>query len=135
MPVPDPGAAQATILLAEDDDSVRTILVRVLASHGYRVLEASRAADAIALWTSHDGPNGGVDLLVTDVVMPGASGRELVTELRAQRPTLPVLFTSGYFDDAPEGHADASITQFLEKPFATAKLMQVVRQLLANREG
>jgi len=135
MPPVDPAAANVTILLAEDDDSVRTILVRVLTSHGYRVLEAAQAADAVALWTSHDGPNGGVDLLVTDVVMPGTSGRELVTELRAQRPSLPVLFTSGYFEDAPEGNADASITQFLEKPFATAKLMQVVRQLLANREG
>ena len=126
-------AATGTILLAEDDDSVRGIVTRVLTSHGYRVLEASRADDALALWQSHDGANGGIDLLVTDVVMPGTSGRELVHELRAIRPSLPVLFTSGYLDETAEAGDDVRITKYLEKPFATAKLLLAVRQLLATR--
>lgn len=120
-----------TILLAEDDHSVRGIVTRVLTSHGYRVLEASRGDEALALWHAHDGGNG-IDLLVTDVVMPGTSGRELVHDLRAIRPSLPVLFTSGYLEDTAAAGYDARITQYLEKPFATAKLLLAVRQLLAT---
>ena len=126
-------AATGTILLAEDDDSVRGIVSRVLTTHGYQVLEASRGDDALALWHAHQGGQGGIDLLVTDVVMPGTSGRELVHELRAIQPSLPVLFTSGYLEDTATTGDDARITQYLEKPFATAKLLLAVRQLLATR--
>jgi two-component system cell cycle sensor histidine kinase/response regulator CckA len=123
----------ATILLAEDDNSVRGIVSRVLTTHGYRVLEASRGDDALALWRAHHGETGRIDLLVTDVMMPGSTGRELVHELRAIEPSLPVLFTSGYLEDAATAGDDARITQYLEKPFATAKLLLAVRQLLATR--
>lgn len=125
--------SSGTILLAEDDDSVRGIVSRVLTTHGYRVLEASRGDEALSLWHAHDGAVGGIDLLVTDVVMPGTSGRELVHELRAILPSLPVLFTSGYLDETAAVGDDARITQYLEKPFATAKLLLAVRQLLATR--
>jgi two-component system cell cycle sensor histidine kinase/response regulator CckA len=134
MPLTDTTTAGGTILLAEDDASVRAIVCRVLTSHGFQVLEASSADEAVALWHSHGGTDGRIDLLVTDVVMPGHSGRELVGELRALRPTLPVLYTSGYLEESPEADPNGAATDYLEKPFATAKLLHAVRQLLATRD-
>jgi PAS domain S-box-containing protein len=123
------------VLLAEDDDGVRAIVARTLSSQGYTVFEARRAAEAIALWHEHRGQAGGVDILVTDMVMPGGSGRELVNVLRSITPRLPVLFTSGYMEDGMRADDDATITLYLEKPFTTPNLLESVRTLLARSRG
>jgi PAS domain S-box-containing protein len=118
-------AGDETVLLVEDDDGVRAFVSLTLAGRGYRVLEADRAQTAEEIAASSDG----IDLLITDVVMPGRSGRELADRLRAARPGLRVLFTSGYPGDAVL-HGDADDTDFLEKPFGPLELAQAVRRLL-----
>jgi signal transduction histidine kinase/CheY-like chemotaxis protein len=123
---PKPGSE--TILLVEDDADVRRVIRRFLQERGYRVLEASRASEALDLFQQHDGT---VDLVITDVVMPGTSGRELVERLTSIRPEIRVLYVSGYAEDAAvrQGLSDASIV-LLEKPFTAQALSSKVRELL-----
>src|SRR5581483_7980985 len=90
-----------TVLLAEDVGAVRTFLRQVLQLSGYTVLEASDGAQALWLASEYRAP---IDLLVTDVVMPGLDGRGLAERLRAIRPALKVLYLSGYTDDAVVRH-------------------------------
>ena len=117
------------ILVVEDSDLVRELVIDTLASYGYRVLSASRGEEAVALVEHHDGE---IDVLLTDVVMPGMNGRELAERLVAVRPTLKVLFTSGYPSDmilrqgASGGHA------FIEKPYLPEELGRAVRRLLST---
>ncbi len=85
-----------TILLVEDEAAVRTIAGRILTELGYTVLEASSGAEALALSATHA---GGIDLLVTDVVMPGLQGHQVAAELRADHPNLRVLYVSGFTDN------------------------------------
>ena len=85
-----------TILLVDDEDDVRSVMKSMLRQRGYNVLDASSGADAIRLLADHTGP---VDMLVTDVLMPGMSGRELYEHLSRRQPGLKVLFVSGYSDD------------------------------------
>ncbi|HEX7083950.1 MAG TPA: ATP-binding protein [Gaiellaceae bacterium] len=126
---PAPDAARLggdeTLLLVEDDEGVRTFVSLTLAGRGYRVLEADRADTAEQIAASADG----IDLLITDVVMPGRSGRELADRLQAAKPGLRVLFTSGYPGDAVL-RSDAADTDFLEKPFGPLELARAVRRLL-----
>ena len=116
------------IVLVDDDLFVRASTSRALRARGYKVLEAADARDALRLL--HDNGHD-VDLLVTDVVMPGMDGRELVEAARAQRPSLKVLYISGYNDDAVIRHgvmhAEVNI---IEKPFAGHSLATKVRQIL-----
>ncbi len=86
-------AGTETILLAEDEDVVRAFVREVLEARGYHILEAGHPEQALELARSHRGP---IDLLVTDVVMPGMSGRALAEHLELERPGLPILYTSGY---------------------------------------
>src|SRR5436190_11435403 len=86
-----------TILLVEDEEAVRKLSVRVLEMYGYRVLEAASGEKALDLCASH---TADIDLLLTDMVMPGMSGRELSNRLKPQRKGMKVLFMSGYTDDA-----------------------------------
>jgi PAS domain S-box-containing protein len=117
-----------TILLVEDDDTVRRFARRALESQGYRIVEAASAARALALEETHTGP---LDLLLTDVVMPGANGRELAEAIESRRPGLPVLFTSGYTPDVLVHHRVSELgAPFLEKPFSSAGLAAAVRQAL-----
>ena len=115
------------ILVVDDDMFVRTAASRSLRSRGYRVLEASDGHAALRMLHDHVD----VALLVTDVVMPGIDGRELVEAARARRPSLKVLYISGYTDDAILHHgiksADVAI---LEKPFRGHSLVGKVRQIL-----
>ena len=92
---PIPG--DETILLVEDEDLVRALVQEILRRNGYRVLEALDVAHALRLSEQHA---GGIDLLVTDVVMPGLGGGALAERLNAIRPGIKVLFTSGYTEDA-----------------------------------
>ena len=121
------GAAplRATVLLAEDEDGLRALNGRVLEARGYRVLAAPNAAEAVALAERQPEPP---DLLVTDVVMPGVSGRELARRLRDRYPGIRILYVSGYAEDAPV-ESDAS---FLQKPFTPEVLGERVAEILSS---
>jgi PAS domain S-box-containing protein len=126
-----PGAALSgteTILLVEDDSSVRDLVERVLRSRGYHVLAAQHGGDALQL-ALHTVSS--VDLVLTDVVMPSMSGRELVEALQAARPALRVLYMSGYTDDEiiRRGLHDPGIS-FIQKPFTADNLAMQVRKVL-----
>jgi PAS domain S-box-containing protein len=120
-----------TLLLAEDEDGVRALASRVLRASGYTVLEASNGAEAMRVCQEHPGK---IDLLVTDVVMPGFGGRELADRLTGERPDTPVLFLSGYMEDAVVRHGvQAAEVAFLQKPFKAGALVRKVRDLLDQR--
>jgi PAS domain S-box-containing protein len=117
-----------TILLAEDDDAVRAIARETLERAGYRVLAAQDGSRAIRLADAHAGP---IDLLLTDVVMPGMNGRELARTLAARHPGLRVLFASGYTDNVlVDQNALAPGAALLDKPFTPAELAAKVRDVL-----
>ena len=117
-----------TLLVVEDADAVRKVTCRILRNRGYRVLEAAHGREALAAVATTDRP---IDLLVTDVVMPEMSGRELAERLQAEHPGLKVLYLSGYTDDAVVRHGILEATvAFLEKPYAAEALAQKVRQVL-----
>jgi CheY-like chemotaxis protein len=117
-----------TILLVEDDASVRNLVERVLRSRGYHVLAAQHGGDALQL-ASHT--VRALDLVLTDVVMPAMSGRELVEALQEERPALRVLYMSGYTDDEiiRRGLHDPNIS-FIQKPFTADNLAMQVRKVL-----
>jgi PAS domain S-box-containing protein len=117
-----------TILLVEDEPDLRELALEILAMHGYVVLEAAEAGEALRLG---DGHTGRIDLLLTDVIMPGMSGRELAVQLTARRPGLRVLYMSGYTADAMAKHGvlEPEI-MFLQKPYSPAALAHKVREVL-----
>ncbi len=117
-----------TILVVEDDATIRAIARRVLAMKGYSVLEAASPRDALELSARHDGR---IDLLLTDVVLPEMGGRQLAEALVRSRPEVLVLYMSGYTDNAivHHGRLDAG-TEFLAKPFTPATLLRRVREIL-----
>jgi two-component system, cell cycle sensor histidine kinase and response regulator CckA len=117
-----------TILLTEDEQLVRTIIRETLEEHGYRVLEARTPAEALAVSAEYKDE---IHLLLTDIVMPGGNGRRLADELCAQRPTMRVIYMSGYTDDimVRRGVVEQSVI-FLEKPATTNALLQAVRKAL-----
>jgi PAS domain S-box-containing protein len=114
-----------TVLVVEDNDSLRVLISRMLEADGYSVLTARSGSDAIRLLADHD---GALDLLVSDVVMPGMRGPELAARLRAAAPELPVLFVSGYSDRPPD--RDWPEAAFLSKPFQHDALLDAVAGLL-----
>jgi two-component system, cell cycle sensor histidine kinase and response regulator CckA len=126
----DTGGSE-TVLLVEDEAAVRRLGCRILERRGYNVVEAESGAAALRLF---ERLAPGIAVLVTDVVMPEMSGSELARRLRAMKPSLPVLFTSGYTADAiaPNGDLGAN-TAFLEKPFTPDALARKVRDLLDQR--
>ena len=131
VPAPAPEAAprgSETVLLVEDEPALRAVARRVLQRQGYAVLEAADGDAALALVATHQGP---LDLLVTDVVMPGLSGRDLADRLTAARPDLRVLFVSGYSGEALAHHGilDPDLA-YLEKPFNPDALAIKVREVL-----
>ncbi len=118
-----------TLLLAEDEVGVRALVRRILEGNGYTILEASNGAQALELYERYQ---GSVGLLITDVVMPGGmSGRQLADRLLAKRPTLKVLFVSGYTDEAISRHGVLEKgVEFLKKPFSPEALARKVREIL-----
>jgi CheY-like chemotaxis protein len=117
-----------TVLVAEDEDAVRRAAVRILESAGYRVLVAANGDAAVRLCEQHQDE---IRLLLTDVVMPNMSGRELALRVRALIPGLTVLFMSGYADDAIVHHGVLDPgTRFIGKPFSVAELRRKVREVL-----
>jgi two-component system cell cycle sensor histidine kinase/response regulator CckA len=128
-----PGGTE-TILLVEDEDSVRAMVSKVLQSKGYSVLEASQGLEALQVSEHHEGP---IHLMVTDVVMPQMSGRELAEKLAFFRPDMGVLYMSGYPDKAIVHHGVLEAgAAFLQKPFTLNALEWKVREVLdASRTG
>jgi PAS domain S-box-containing protein len=129
-----PAAATAvggteTILLVEDEESVRQLVRDTLDAKGYKVIEAGDGEAGLAAATKHQGK---IDLVITDVVMPGLGGRELVERLLKARPGTKVLYLSGYTEDAilSEGTIENG-TAFLQKPFTLQNLSRKVREVLA----
>jgi two-component system, cell cycle sensor histidine kinase and response regulator CckA len=116
------------VLLVEDEAGVRHLSKRILDNAGYRVLEAANGDEAERLFAQH---GGSIDLVVTDVIMPGCGGPELLGRLRAQAPTLRALYMSGYTEQSA-----ASMTgldrglPFVQKPFTAAELVRQVRDAL-----
>jgi len=127
--VPDKASGGTeTVLLVEDEESVRQLVRDTLSAKGYRVVEAENGEAGIAAAELHKGK---IDLIITDVVMPGMGGRELVKQLTHTRPGIKVLYLSGYTEDAIV--SDGSIekgTAFLQKPFTLQNLSRKVREVL-----
>jgi signal transduction histidine kinase len=122
-----------TILLVEDEARVRKLIVDVLTTRGYRVLEATRGNEAVRLAAAHRGP---IHLAVVDVVMPEMSGPELIRQLQSARPETRVLYISGYTDEAIVHHGILeSGAAFLQKPFLPDVLAKSVREVLDARQG
>jgi CheY-like chemotaxis protein len=116
------------VLLVEDESAVRRLGCRILERRGYTVIEAESGAGALQIF---ERMAPAIALIVTDVVMPGMSGVELARRLRLMKPSLRVLFTSGYTADEIQRHGplDAG-TGFLEKPFTPDALVSKVREVL-----
>lgn len=117
-----------TVLLVEDEESVRQLVRETLAAKGYRVIEAENGESGMAVAAQH---HGKIDLVITDVVMPGMGGRELVKQLAQARPDTKVLYLSGYTEDAivSEGTIESGAA-FLQKPFTLQNLSRKVREVL-----
>jgi two-component system, cell cycle sensor histidine kinase and response regulator CckA len=122
-----------TVLLVEDEDSLRRMAARLLTQHGYRVVQASSGPEALRMLEAQ---HTEIDVLVTDVVMPGMDGRELARKVRHMRPSIGVLFTSGYAQDAMGGRGgEMSGAAFLQKPYASGVLASKVWEALERREN
>jgi CheY-like chemotaxis protein len=128
---PTPVNGRKTILLVEDEDVVRSLVRTLLQRHGYTVLEAGNGDEALRLAAQH---HGQIDLMMTDVVMPGISGGELARRLASGQPGMRVLYLSGYPDDALGQHGilEADIP-FLHKPFTQDALTRKVCEVLEQR--
>jgi CheY-like chemotaxis protein len=125
-----PSAIKPHVLLVEDEDEVRALLIDVLSSHGVRVTPVGSAEEALALEPQHT-----FDLLLTDVGLPGASGPELAREVRRRSPRLPVLFISGQSGDTFDDDAELDSPRgFLQKPFSSRQLVASLHELLNPQE-
>jgi CheY-like chemotaxis protein len=129
--VPVAGGTE-TLLVCEDDETIRQLMCRVLTERGYQVLSAENSQKGIELAARHEGP---IDLLVTDVIMQGMSGGQMAQQLKAQRPNMRILYVSGYTSDVVEQHGVLeSGIQFLQKPFTAEDLARRVRELLDSEK-
>ncbi len=117
-----------TILVVEDEEPVRALLCRILQGAGYTVLAAGAGEDALGVEAAHSGP---IDLLFTDVILPGMSGRDLAERLKSHRPRMPVLYASGYNQEivAARGVLEAGIS-YLAKPYTSDDVLRHVRKLV-----
>ena len=121
-----PVGGSETILAVEDEEPLRRILAELLREGGYQVLEAAGCSEALALCEKFDGP---IDMLVTDVVMPGMNGPDLAQRIQAARPGVPVLYVSGYTGDDLRRRSGESIRgKLLTKPFTRDQLLRRVRE-------
>ncbi len=125
--VPD-SASRETVLLVEDEESVRTLTETILRRLGYKVLTADGGENALRLWQDH---RDQIDIVLTDVIMPHMSGSQLAQRLRESKPSLKVLFMSGYTDDMIAGQGVlAGDTQLIQKPFTSRELGLRLRAVL-----
>jgi len=133
-PVPRMAASgSGTVLVVEDEPGVRSLTCRVLAGHGYTVLDAESGIEALREAIQHP---GALDLLLTDVVLPGMSGSELARRIRETRPDVAILFMSGHHDDPSVTlRITAQEAGFLAKPFTPRQLLESVARQLAVHRG
>jgi two-component system, cell cycle sensor histidine kinase and response regulator CckA len=121
-------AGAETILLVEDEPGVRSLMRKTLEPYGYRVLEARDVSHALALAATHQGQ---VDLLLSDVIMPGLNGPDLAQRIVAQRPTIRIVYVSGFPNSLiPGGNGTRQRVWFLPKPFSPQALAAKVRECL-----
>ena len=126
--IPEPTLREYTVLVVEDDDAVRSLVKEVLVHQQYRVLEAEHAEAALTVWKDHGST---IDLLLTDIIMPGANGLELAQQLLTARPELKVIYTSGYSSELFGGSLPLDEGRnYLPKPYLSAKLTTLVRAAL-----
>jgi two-component system, cell cycle sensor histidine kinase and response regulator CckA len=135
-PARDPAAAPVTrserhghetLLIAEDEPSVRSLVASSLRRDGYRLLIAASAEEALTTAQAHDGP---IDLLLTDAMMPGKSGVELASLMRTQRPGIPVILMSGYTEETLNVPSSKEPIELLQKPFSPRELRRRIREVL-----
>jgi CheY-like chemotaxis protein len=127
------GRGTETVLVVEDEDGVRAPVRRILVAHGYRVLEAADGPSALHIAEHHTGK---IDLLLTDVVMPGMNGGELARRLQGLRSGIRVVFMSGYSAEAVATHGVLSPgAAFLQKPFSVEELLERLREALEHVES
>ncbi len=124
-------AGKRTILLAEDEEMVRELAIEIFRKDGYTVLHAPNGTGALEICDRHEGC---IDLLVTDLIMPGMNGIELARRVCDSRPGIPVLFMSGYAEDAKDRLGDlVNGRYFLQKPITPTKLSRKVREIFSER--
>jgi DNA-binding response OmpR family regulator len=117
-----------TVLVVEDEEKVRKLIVEILGRQGYRVLEASHGDEALLIHEKQDGP---IHLILVDVVMPGMSGSKLAKRLASVRPETKILYMSGYTDNAIVHHGVlARGVNYIQKPFTMDGLTRKVREVL-----
>ena len=127
------GGPGRVVLVVDDEQGLRDLVCRTLRAEGYRTLEASHGGEALELVET--GPEA-IDLVVTDVVMPGMDGRELGRRLALTRPALPILYMSAYeVNDIFRRGSPRSSAPFLQKPFPRDGLINSVQQLLRKRSS
>jgi CheY-like chemotaxis protein len=132
VPVRAPGYGPTTILVVDDEPLVRAFTSEVLGLEGYAVLEAAGPAEALRVAAGHP---GAIDLVISDVVMPGGDGRDLVERLGRMRPAIKALYISGHIEaNVARGGALLSAA-FLQKPFTMAMLVEKVRAVLDAAEA
>jgi two-component system, cell cycle sensor histidine kinase and response regulator CckA len=115
-----------TILIAEDEPTLRNLLHKILAKQGYHVLVAKDGHEALCIANEH---NNSIDMLVTDIQMPGMAGQELAKELKRLVPRIRILLVSGFFEGALQLDEDWS---FLKKPYSPREIVDRVRQSLED---
>lgn len=127
LPGPDVRTSAATVLVVDDTQGLRDLTKKLLQRQGYAVLVAANAGEAVRLFEQHRS----IDVMLTDVVMPGASGPELTRQLMEQRPGLKVIYMSGYSEEsmADHGVVNAGVA-FLQKPFDPETLGRKIREVL-----
>jgi len=127
IPIAAPNKQIATVLVVDDDDDVRRVTERILRNAGYKVVSSNSGQGALAAARGH---GGAIDLLLTDIVMPGLSGRDLARELSGESRVERVIFMSGYHQ-----HAPIAGSQFISKPFTRADLIDKLREVLTEESA
>jgi PAS domain S-box-containing protein len=128
---PQDHTGRGTILLVEDEDAVRQFAARALGTRGYSVLEAAGGEIALEILHAHEGK---IDMLISDVIMPGLDGPSLVKAVRAERPDMKIILISGYAEDSfrKELSREGQNLAFLPKPFALKQLISKVKEVMAG---
>jgi CheY-like chemotaxis protein len=117
-----------TVLLVEDEEAVRDVVERILVRDHYRVIAVASAQEALRAYAESDGC---IDVLLTDMIMPGLSGAQLAERLRRNRPGLPALYMSGYTGDRSREHPVEGVEiTVIQKPFAASALLTRLREVL-----
>ena len=124
----DSAGGATTILIVEDEESIRKLMSRMLQIQGYQTLEACDGVEALGLCEEYD---GNINLIVTDIVMPKLTGKQLVQELRKNRQSFKVIFMSGYTGEEMMNGEDLGVeVAFIPKPFTAEVLAQKVKEVL-----